>query len=250
MNPAGPSGYVTEIFRSIQGEGIYTGVMQVFIRMAGCRLSCSYCDTPSSASRSAECILRGSQRDTAIPNPVDPAEVSCFARSLAGSAAGVHSLSVTGGEPLEQPDFLSAFLGLFQTSGCPVYLETNGLEEEGAGAIAPLVDIVALDLKLPSVCGGGDLFAVYERVLPLFRGKELFFKVVLPAKFDRSEFDEAVRLAARFDRRRPFVVQPATGSKGGCEPAPRLLLESYEAASIHLDDVRVIPQCHRLTGLP
>jgi organic radical activating enzyme len=244
------AGYVSEVFLSLQGEGLYVGFLQVFLRTAGCKLRCRYCDTGRAQKRVAECILRGPGGLQRLKNPVPVDELVSFTRSLIEVAPGVHSLSVTGGEPLEQPDFLIAFLHRFQPLGFPVYLETNGLEEASAKRVAHLVDIVSMDVKLPSLCGGGDFFPTYRRVLPLFRDKELFCKVVVAEGFDEREFLEAVRLVACFDEKIPFIIQPASPVASCGTIAGKQLVTYYELASRHLEQVRVMPQCHHLLGLP
>jgi 7-carboxy-7-deazaguanine synthase len=243
-------GYIAEVFRSIQGEGPHVGSLQIFVRFSGCSLRCVYCDTTYARERAADCALRGRMPARTIPNPVDARELAAYVRSLAEAAPGVHSLSATGGEPLEQGDFLRAFCAEVRECGLPVYLETNGLFEDAARSVAPLVDIVSLDIKLPSLCGGRDLFAIYRRILPVFRDREMFCKVVVAEGYDPAEFDEAVRLVAAFDKPIPFIIQPATptSSRGGVRGED--LLSCYFKAAAYLDDVRVIPQCHRLLGLP
>ncbi len=243
------NGYVKELFRSIQGEGIYVGVMQVFMRMAGCSRACSYCDTPEGKSGLSDCKIFDGEKTESIPNPVSAARACEAAAFLARSLPGVHSLSITGGEPLEQPDFLIDFIGSFRDGGIPVYLETNGLEEEAARDVIPLADIISIDIKLPSLCGGGEFFDIYDRVLPVLAGKEFFCKIVVADSVDKSEFTEAVRLLARHDGSARLVIQPASAVEG-CEGAsPSLLLDCHRKASALLRHVRVIPQCHRIMGL-
>ena len=249
MTGARSQGYVHEIFRSIQGEGLYVGAMQIFARLSGCSFCCDYCDTRGAALRTEECALRGIDGDTMIANPVDPAELAAFVASLAGSTPGIHSLSVTGGEPLEQPGFLETFLVHIRAAGLPVYLETNGLLEEAAARIAPLADIVSMDIKLPSLCGGTDTFGIYSKVLPVFGARELFCKVVVSGGMKYEEFTEAVDLLASYDRMVPMVIQPVTPGCG-CESAGAALIEKcYLDAARRLIKVRVIPQCHTVMGL-
>lgn len=243
-------GYVAEVFLSIQGEGLYVGILQVFVRTAGCSRRCDYCDTPEARERVPRCALRGLGNVQYADNPIDAGELVSFVRSLAGMHSHVHSVSMTGGEPLEQPGFLVAFLSRLRSDGLPIYLETNGLEESACSEVMPFIDIVSLDIKLPSLCGGGDLFETYRRVLPLFMSKEIFVKVVITEKADEREFDEAVRLVAAFDRSIPFVIQPVhTEVQGGRMGIDALVRFSLTAAR-YLNNVRVIPQCHRLLGVP
>ncbi len=243
-------GYATEVFTSIQGEGVYVGVMQVFLRLSGCSLGCCYCDTPGSAEVPGECIIRGKGSVEKLSNPVDAAELAGIAITMIRGQGSIHSLSITGGEPLEQPEFLVGFLDIFKSEKVPVYLETNGLEEDAARQIAPLVDIISMDIKLPSLCGGGQIFGIYEKVLPVFGLRNLFCKVVIADGFDMEEFLDATRLVAGYNRKIPFIIQPATEAGGCCRVSPDILLECYRSASGFLDDVRVIPQCHQIMGLP
>jgi len=244
------AGYICEVFRSIQGEGPYVGVLQIFVRTSGCSLRCIYCDTDRARERAPDCILKGDRSIRRIPNPVDGDTLAAFVRELVEASPGVHSLSLTGGEPLEQSDFLRAFLKKRNGIGLAVYLETNGLLEDSAREIADLVDIVSLDIKLPSLCGGGDHFGTYRRVLPLFGEKEFFCKVVIAEGYNSEEFIEAARIVAEYDARTPFIIQPARPTPSCASVTGETLLECYFEAARFLDAVRVIPQCHPLLGLP
>jgi len=246
----GKEGYCAEIFRSIQGEGLYTGLLQVFVRTAGCSLSCAYCDTAFARQRVGTCRIRTGERSLTLQNPVSAGTVAREVAALAVDVPGLHSISITGGEPLEQPAFVAALAARLRALALPLYLETNGLREEAAERIAPLVDIVSLDIKLPSLCGGGDLFPVYERVLPVFAGRRLFCKIVVAEGYSPREFEDAARMVARFGEDIPLVIQPAHPA-GACRPAaPGDLLACHREASRVLRQVRVIPQCHRILSLP
>ena len=94
---------ISEIFQSIQGEGKYLGVRQVFIRFFGCRLGCRWCDTD---------YARNPQAGRFTEMNVD--EVMGRAASL---WAGCHSISLTGGEPLLQAGFLKELFPRLKKAG-------------------------------------------------------------------------------------------------------------------------------------
>jgi len=236
------------MFRSIQGEGPFVGVLQAFVRFSGCSARCRYCDSAPARERAPRCDVRGPAGPRRLENPVSVEDCFSAVRALCG-APGFHSMSVTGGEPLEQPVFLAELLGRCRSEGIPAYLETNGLHAEAARAVAGLVDYVSLDLKLPSLCAGASL-AGYRRVLPLFGGSALFCKTVVAEGFSMEELGEAARIVGEYDRGTIFVIQPATPMPGCGTVSGDVLLECHAAAAAHLDDVRVIPQCHRLLGFP
>ncbi len=244
---AAVDGYVHEVFRSIQGEGPYVGVLQAFVRFSGCSTRCRYCDSDDARLRVAECAVSGVEGTERLPNPVRIEDLFSVVRALS-DAPGFHSMSVTGGEPLEQPEFLAGLLKRCRRDGIPVYLETNGLHEEAARGVAELVDYVSLDLKLPSLCPDASL-EIYRRVLPLFEGTLLFCKAVVAEGFSMDELVEAARIVGEYDRGTTFVIQPATPVPGCGAVAAGDLLACHAKVSAHLDDVRVIPQCHRLLGM-
>ncbi|HSG29266.1 MAG TPA: hypothetical protein VLA34_12355, partial [Candidatus Krumholzibacterium sp.] len=129
------------------------------------------------------------------------------------------------------------------------YLETNGAYPDEARLVAPLVDIVSMDIKLPSLCGGRDLFGAYEQVLPVFGPRGLFIKIVIAEGFEMDELERAAKLVAGFDSSIPLVIQPATAGPGCRAAGGDALIEAHSLVSGYLSDVRVIPQCHKLLGL-
>ena len=77
---------VSEIFHSIQGEGTRAGLPCTFVRLQGCTLRCSWCDTPYALEhRTVEQVMTGQQIVDAI------------------RGIGCSFVEFTGGEPLEQP---------------------------------------------------------------------------------------------------------------------------------------------------
>ncbi len=120
--------YVSEIFLSIQGESTYAGLPCVFVRLAGCNLVCSWCDTVYARTRE-------NARALSVEEAVS--EVKKFNRPL---------VEITGGEPLAQAEagFLAARL---LDEGCTVLMETNG-SLSLSGLDARVVKIV--DVKCPS----------------------------------------------------------------------------------------------------
>lgn len=117
---------ITEIFHSLQGESRPAGWPSAFVRLTGCPLRCTYCDTTYA--------FHGGERRT----------VEEILATVAGF--GVRHVCVTGGEPLAQPachDLLAALCD----AGYQVSLETSGALD--TSAVDPRVAVV-LDLKTPA----------------------------------------------------------------------------------------------------
>lgn len=241
---------VQEVFSSIQGEGIYVGKRQVFIRFAHCHLKCAYCDTPmTSADGRCHVEMRpGSGEMNAYANPLSPDTLAGLAIDLLRSARH-HSVSLTGGEPLLYHGFLVQLLPLIRAI-VPTYLETSGTQPEFFQEVADWVDIVAMDIKLPSATGEPSRFEEHAAFYRLAREKECFIKLVFNARATLDEL-EAIR-AIVTDRDRPIILQPET-----CLPEnglanqtvhipPRRLFEIENALSVWFEDVRVIPQTHKM----
>lgn len=119
---------ISEIFYSIQGEGIQIGLPTIFIRLTGCNLNCKWCDTK---------YARKGGRELAIPEILE--KISKYQNKL---------VCVTGGEPLFQKDTTNLISKLID-KGYSVCLETNG--SIYLGDLPFLNDIfVSMDIKGPS----------------------------------------------------------------------------------------------------
>lgn len=261
------TGFVSEIFCSDQGEGPLLGQRQVFLRTAGCTATCRWCDTVYSKVKSPRCVIRGENVDGTrlLPNPLTgevAAETALQAASVDGSAAAV---SITGGEPLEQVEFVADVAARCRSGGLGVYLETNGLHDEELTAVLPYVDVVAMDIKLPSATG----LVAWERHASFLRrlaatppaggnggGVEFFVKVVVDDRSTEREIQSAAKLVASADRRIPFVIQPESRTLMSNRTTPetrrvlrRTMTAGRKAAAAVLDDVRVIPQVHKILGI-
>ena len=103
--------YVNDIFYSIQGESSFAGYPCKFIRLAGCNLKCSYCDTKESLD------IKNSKH-------LSIGEIISSLYSI-GGGNNIKLLEITGGEPLLQEDIFNLFEELIKLS-YHILLETNG----------------------------------------------------------------------------------------------------------------------------
>ncbi|MFC1571364.1 7-carboxy-7-deazaguanine synthase QueE [Candidatus Margulisiibacteriota bacterium] len=225
---------LNEVFNSIQGEGLYTGERQIFVRFAGCNLSCQYCDTNFEAKKQATV-----------------AQLVEIIQSLDKPKGVSHSISLTGGEPLLQVDFLKNFLPELKTTmKLPIYLETNGVLPDHLAEIIELVDIIAFDIKLPSATGLSPYWKEHKKALATACLKEVFVKIVFSSESKAKEIMEAVALIAGVDEKIPLVLQPVT-PHGPIKHRPHAdqILAFQAIAKRSLTNVKVIPQTHKLLGL-
>jgi len=243
-------GYLQEVFVSFQGEGTRVGQRQVFVRTAGCSLRCRYCDTPQALVRTDTVTVHGADAAGGrreLPNPVSVAQAAGFVEELATDVGTW--VVFTGGEPLEQPDYLEALAQALYPR--PIYLETAGVHAEAMRQLKPHVQCVALDVKLDSVAGEGDRRAEHREFLEACRGVERMVKAVVGATADLDELEDLARLVAEEDRALPFLLQPETPRDAGFPALPAAFLEeAWRRLDAHLDDVRVIPQTHRFLRIP
>lgn len=242
-----PTGSIHEIFKSYQGEGPLVGRRQLFVRLGGCSLRCRYCDTPGAlVTRAFFDLERGGGQRERRENPV----TAQVLKEVLDDFDPLHlELALTGGEPLDQVDFLAEFLPLVHGSRS-VFLETAGVHFAAMARLRPWVQTVAMDIKLDSMTGEGDRSAEHAAFLTAARGTGLFVKVIVSDQARSEELEDAARLVARFDRCVPFVLQPETDRVTN-KPAPITRVdELYAVAARHLTDVRLIPQTHKFLGLP
>jgi 7-carboxy-7-deazaguanine synthase len=242
------TGFLSEIFSSFQGEGLFAGRRHVFMRMAGCNLRCSYCDTPESLVRTSECAVHepdGSERS--VPNPLGTAEVSALVAPFL-AFPGVHAMAITGGEPLLQSSFLAELLATARPE-LPVLLETNGSYPNRLEEVLPYIDIVSMDIKLPSNSGEAALWEEHREFLRLSLGKIVYVKLPVDETTLDGEVREAARLVAAADRCIAFFLQPILSPSAEMRISASRLERFYDIATERLADVRVLPQTHRFLGI-
>ncbi len=223
---------ISEIFESIQGEGILVGVRQVFVRFARCNLACTYCDTAKNSEFCMDYI-----RNRTLRNPISAEYVSNLIES-----AKVHSVSFTGGEPLLYADFIR---NVEKTK--PFYLETNMTLPDEAKKVKNVVDFVAGDFKVREALPNCNYEEIVERTVRCFkilrnsRRRLTFCKIVLPNNFD---FDEVISNADSIkDYVECFVLQPVFGQKN-----IKVLL-NLQKKLMDIKDTRIIPQVHKYLGV-
>jgi organic radical activating enzyme len=242
------TGFLQEVFASFQGEGSHVGERTVFVRTAGCALRCRFCDTPKALVRTE--FVEFHRADGSIErarNPVSVATVAAEVDALDPQARAW--VSFTGGEPLEQADFLAALAPALRDRS--LHLETAGVNAPEMRQLAPLLDFVEFDLKLDSVAHEGDRAAQHRDFLAACRGVAREAKVVVSATVDVAELDRLCALVGAEERSIPIVLQPETPRRGGFPELPRELLDRcFAVASRHSDHVRVIPQTHKFLRLP
>lgn len=242
-------GYLSEIFASFQGEGLLAGQRHLFVRLSGCNLRCAYCDTPDSLVRETEFTLHldggGERRGR---NPLTAHELSGLVAPWFERGGAIDAIAVTGGEPLMQAGFLRHWLAELRPA-VPVLLETNGMLPEALAEVIDRVDIVSMDVKLPSNTREPEFWRQHEDFLRLAGTRRLYVKILVDCSTDREEFARAVALVSGVNRSVPVFVQPIVDQDGALQAGEDLLVGFHAQARRCLDDVRVIPQIHKLIGV-
>ncbi len=220
---------ITEIFHSLQGEGMYLGEPTTFVRFAGCNLDCSYCDTPlaKAGNKAVEMdLLEAVAKITGLTAPGD-------------------FVSFTGGEPLLQTEFIAALIPELKKHGHRLYLETNGTLPKDLATVISGMDVVAMDIKPPSACGK-DIWDAQQQFLETARDR-VFVKMVICDKTTIEEVEQAARMIAAVDQKIVFILQPAEGPN-----APEMqTVRRYQAlAGELLLNVSIIRQMHKIWNIP
>jgi 7-carboxy-7-deazaguanine synthase len=246
---------IQEVFSSIQGEALYCGERQIFVRVAHCHLNCHYCDTPMTTPE-GHCLVEveaGSGAWVNVPGLQRAEDTEMLIAGLQAKGQH-HCVSLTGGEPLLYPAYVNTLFKRVQALGLKTYLETSGTQPQALAKVLAHTDIVSMDVKLPSTTKQAarwqqhaDFYVTAKQADHV----ELFMKCVVN---DETTLDELLPLM-RFvtDRATPIFLQPETDirSETGLTTliSPQHLLALHAGVSEHFCSVRVIPQAHKMLNL-
>jgi len=222
--------HITEIYKSIQGEGSRAGLPCIFVRFTGCNLRCTWCDTAYA--------FHGGQEMT-VGEVL--ARVDVLSRRADTGKAGVQLVELTGGEPLLQEEIYPLAEGLL-AAGYEVMIETSG---ERFVSRLPKAVIKIVDVKCPD-SGEPDTFD--SRNLAELDPKDEV-KFVISSRRDYEfarDFTHAHRLTERVNQ---VVFSPVSEDPQGKWQGlqPRQLVEWILADGL---SVRLGLQLHKIVWDP
>jgi len=230
--------FIKEIFTSIQGEALYIGQKQLFIRFCGCNLNCAYCDT--NFEKNDKFIIH--DYDKEMINPITPSQLADIVNEF-----DVDMVSLTGGEPLLYDDFLLEFFPLLKNK--KIYLETNGTLPEKLKKVINFVDVVSMDIKLCSSTKQDNKFAENIEFIKIAKNvnKECFVKIVLDKNYSKIELDEVIKTIQNFDI--TLIIQPMDCKNKTEELDKESMLELFNFIYSKYKNIRLIPQVHKFLDL-
>jgi 7-carboxy-7-deazaguanine synthase len=232
---------LSEIFTSVEGEGALFGTKTMFVRMAGCPLKCHWCDTTYALPMDSG-------------NDYSAEDVKALIKDQLHK--NTYKVNFTGGEPLVQHEAvieLAKFVR--QELKIKTYLESACYDSARFAKVLPHIDICKIEFKLR------DSKVVDEKSYPGLLKNELeclklavssrkmtYIKIVVTNSSSLNEFGELVhevfKLAAPADIA-GFIIQPSHKID---EPTLERLFGFYDAVYPFYDQVRIVPQLHKIIG--
>src|SRR5579864_122502 len=192
--------FITEIFKSIQGESSHAGLPCIFVRQTGCNLRCKWCDTAyafhGGTKQSIDEVL---------------ARVEEFSRASDGQKDKVRLVELTGGEPLLQPETPELARRLL-VAGYTVLIETSGERDVSA---LPREVVKIVDVKCPD-SGEFGTFNI-ANLAALDRKDEI--KFVIASRQDYEFARDFLREHSLTERVREVLFSPVFADPEGSWPA-------------------------------
>lgn len=210
---------VIEIFDSIDGEGIFAGTLATFIRLAGCNLRCSYCDT-------------GYALNAENGNEIETSKILESVKAL-----GNKHITLTGGEPLIHYGtkyLVKQLVG----AGYIVNIETNGSIDISEYQTENTV--ITMDYKTVS---SGECSKMKLENLPLLRDTD-----VLKIVCRESDFDSITKLLTNDSLKCYIYISPIFGE---IEPEKIVEFMKYlRDSGINTEKIRIQLQLHKIIWNP
>lgn len=207
---------VVEIFKSIDGEGKRAGLPTTFIRLFGCNLNCSYCDTRYGCEGEGYSIL-------SIEEVIEIVD-----------RVGIKSVTITGGEPLVHPG-INKLIEILLNRGYWVNIETNGSQYIGKFPVNPLL-FFTMDYKCPS---SGMENNMELRNMELLRKNDVLKFVVGSSQ----DLDKALQVIEQYEPKAQIYFSPVFG-----EIEPKEIVKFLLSHKMY--DCKVQVQLHKIIWDP
>ena len=206
---------VSEIFVSFNGEGLEIGKPTIFLRLSGCNLDCSWCDTKyanyNAVERSTEEIIEEIDK---LNN-------------------GINSVLITGGEPLLQD--IGEIVDKLSKKNYHLGIETNGSVYDD---VLQKIDFISVDIKTPSSNNETNDLVIFTKIINAIKKRNGQMKAVIA---DRIDYDFLKKFIEENSFNVPLIIQPCWGKLNYKE-----LCEMYLTNPINHNNVRVLLQIHKL----
>ncbi len=265
-------GYIQEIFSSFQGEGAAVegscyGLRQIFLRFAGCPIAlgihgtngCIWCDSPLAwSAKPKKCLVEiqaGKQSFEEKNNPVTSKEVLDIVKKL--ETKDLHSISLTGGEPLYQPKFLEDVIERLKENKYQIFLETAYTDKlELLKKIANKIDFACVDIKDRSANASIQWEMLVKEEIQMCEilkeaGTKIFAKSVITSSSKKENFEIIAKLCGEINI--PLVVQLVTPKMDTkiSQPSWRQIQEFTEIAAKYLpsDKIGISVQMHKFINI-
>jgi 7-carboxy-7-deazaguanine synthase len=233
-----PKVQISEIFTSIEGEGILFGTKTLFIRMAGCHLKCRWCDTMYALPMSSGNEYSLEYAKKLISDGLQPC---------------TYKVNFTGGEPLLQYLAVIELAKFVKNKGLKTYLESACYDSGRFSKLLPYMDICKVEFKMTD---SNVIDTRHHQNLlqnefsclmnAVMNRKITYIKIVVTNSADSNEFEALVKNifdSVRAEDISGFILQPSDGVD---EPSSQRLMELYDIVYPHFREVRIIPQLHKL----
>ena len=231
-----------EIFTSVEGEGILYGTKTLFVRLAGCPFKCFYCDTPESLPLDSGTEYEIEEACKLIEKNLEP---------------NTYKVNFTGGDPLVQSDALAEMAKFVQSKNIPTYIESSCYDSKKFSKVIPFIDFIKIEFKTKDseFVDSAHYPQLIQNAMDCLKNaielkKRTYIKIVVSAKTNENDFKELVEQIFHTiskDDISGFIIQPTHGIE---EPSLDLLLKLYDLVSPHYNEVRVVPQLHKIIGAP
>ena len=233
---------IFEIFTSIEGEGILYGTKTLFVRLAGCPYTCFYCDT-------LDALPLDSGKEYSITEACDLIDNNL--------QDNTYKVNFTGGEPLIQYEAVNELAKHVKARGVSTYLESACFDSKKFLYVLPSIDFVKIEFKTI------DSEFIDEKHYPnlikntleclkaaIEAKKTTYIKIVVSSKTELRSFKELLEQIFKIISKEDlsgFIIQPTTSTS---EPTLKQLLVFYDNVYPYYDEVRVVPQLHKIISAP